>query len=162
MKRVYTKPALLLEEFIPQEYVAICFNMYCDVDKYTEDNPAPNNSWYYYKDNTGKDNDGYAQNGWDELDTHGKYCMQMPTVYNDNTGKWTIVDTSGQGVGLINRTGRNDDLLFWVDGKSYTLDQWSQVKNESNLIVTWVEKDSKTGDQWNHVGHVVLNGQNHS
>ena len=24
MKRVYTKPALLLEEFIPQEYVAAC------------------------------------------------------------------------------------------------------------------------------------------
>lgn len=166
MKRAYTKPVLQLESFVPQEYVAICFNMYCDADQYNSNHPAPNGNTYYWKDNEGTAADGYAQTGQNVLNTHGYYCIDCPTIYNDKTGLWKIDDTSGNGIGLIDRTSRNDNLMFWVkegnDYKSYTLDQWTSIKNSSNIIVSWTETDASDGNQWNHVGHLVLNGNKHS
>lgn len=165
MKKAYTKPVLQLESFVPQEYVAICFNMYCDADIYNSTNPAPNGNTYFYQDNPGTDADGYAQTGQNVLNTHGYYCMECPTIYNDKTGVWKIDDKSGNGIGLGDRASSND-IKFWVNEgneyKSYTLDQWTSIKNSSNIIVSWTEKDASDGNQWNHVGHLVLNGNKHS
>lgn len=139
-----------LKSFIPQEYIATCYTLYCDPDE---------NKTHYTYDKT---NNWYVETSGEER-THG-YCMNHETIYNNLSKAMTGVDPERSITQLllnINGTSGNKNTYTKVTTETYypTLKELLD-KNGGKIEAYRIEHDphhpNTTGSQanWYHYGHV--------
>lgn len=110
MKKAYVKPLMESETFVPNDYVAVCFTLWCTLpgrNPNTQDGDYP---WYTEHGNGAQH--GVCANGAN-FNPNNRYEIEHPTAYVDN------VIINGMRIDDPNATYDNLE-----DGKTYHNATW--------------------------------------
>lgn len=130
MKRKYIKPVLLLEDFVPQEYVATCYYMQCEADDYSDH--------YYY------DGSKYIEKNGQGGRTHG-WCMSHESIYNASEQKLDDITDGNRFITnvSVNLNGTKGDKSTYTPVTPTTI--WQTIHDALNenktLNAYWEEHD---------------------
>lgn len=135
MKKRWGTPRAVVEEFEPNEYVAVCWGVECDVNWANE-----------YEWSQGDYNNGV---------THDKaHCgnSSNQVIRTDDNGKpLRMVETGTDGLGTLICT-------IYQDGRYTTIRDVSSVKVGDTIYWTTSAEDGRT---WNHMGKVFETAEGH-
>ena len=133
MKKIYVRPIMAVEEFVPNEYVATCYYMQGAANDKAYDD-------YYNYDSTNK---WYVETGGQKR-THG-YCMTHESIYNSVTQKMNDITDENRSIEnvAVNLTGIKGSLDTYTEVTSGNI--WSTIHDalheNGTLDVYWEEHD---------------------
>lgn len=141
MKKVWNEPSVQIQEFVPNEYVSLCWTVACQVGEgnYGE------YSWAYWN--------GIKPNPFDQPSSH------------DHTGSCSIAKNNQF------RVDNNGNVYFYAENSSdqgllsgvYTtfIDKDSDNQISNGDIIFWYTKNKNDGRIWDHYGVVTNPTPNH-
>jgi hypothetical protein len=133
-KRIYTKPILNYESFLPSEYVAVCWGVGCNVSTSNEyeqtHGPSYNKNWYDMGVSHAQEHCGTSSN---------------QVIYDDNNDGTAdrMVEEGTDGLGNLTCT-------IYTDGNFTTTKSITTIKPGDDIYWT-----TNAGDKiWHHRGNV--------
>ncbi len=150
-KKQYNKPMLISEEFVPQEYVAVCFYIQCAHTDYDYAGTLEN-----LRGHEDLDNDGIKGNH----NTGGCITFGQTAINVGDNGNYTIFEHAN------NLTWKGGDATILSGAKTedgYYIDEEGSITLgdlQSGKTIVW----KTTGSGWEciHVGAAVMTGSNPS
>lgn len=150
MKKTYTRPQIMIEAFTPNNYVAACYKIACDIGSTVgSKNTLSSTLW-----------NGNKEFGWGV--THSK--LGTAHTCADETANRVLTDEGG----LLSGTsvGEYNGQQGWIKGG---IDNWDD-KNKNGVVDTgdiiyWHTFSSDNKRRWNHRGTIqgtVAGHPNHS
>ena len=122
-KKVYQKPLLMSEDFVPQEYVAACWTLACtqrkDGDEVSKSDPYDIQSGGHYY-----------------MDHSGSCSSAANNVIANNNGVITVRE--------------NNSEQGWLDCTVVSPASWTDVT--PNMEVTWTTTNALGNKTWTHKG----------
>lgn len=136
MKKRWGTPKAIVEEFEPNEYVAACWGVQCDVD---------------WANSYEKSHGGDYWNGVTHDNAHCGTSSNQVIYTNDAGNPIRMVETGTDGLGTLGCT------IYW--DKNYTRQRdVSSVKVDDIIFWTTRADDGRT---WNHKGKVFATAEGH-
>lgn len=139
MKRVYETPALYIEAFAANEYVAACYKLACQVG--TGATPPDRNKW------SGRERGDVS---------HSK--LGTPNTCADANANRILTDDGG----ALQAVQEHNYDQGWINGQ---LDYWVDVnqnqKYDTGDRVYWYTTDSGNTRRWNHWGIIEATDSSH-
>lgn len=136
MKKSWEEPKIMVQQFVPNEYVAICWGVACSVG--------------------GGDYGTYGLEYWDGVAPYGNLC-------HDHTGSCSISSNNQFNVDANNNVSfyaeNNDEQGSLSGGYTSYIDNNGNNKVDGGDIIFWYtlgyDSRGKVNRRWNHYGTVV-------
>ena len=140
MKRAYETPTACAEEFMPNEYVAVCWSVACKVGNGNYGNYAP--GWGNHRD----------WSHWGNVAPRGSNC-------HDHTGSCSISSNNQFNVsedGTVSFYAENSSDQGSLNG-GFTdyIDNNNSGKVDGGDTIFWYTLSGNSDRRWNHYGTVV-------
>ena len=150
MKMRWEEPRIEVQKFIPNEYVAACYSVVCDVNAANE----VEQSWRVWVENWW--GGGHWSNNYNEGQTHSSTACGAPGNYyvmdNNNDGKFDGM------IEISSDLGRLPCTIY--TGADYgTTASWSGIS--SGQTIYWTTSTSDGSRTWHHQGVVGLADPGH-
>lgn len=137
MKEKWEEPRILVQKFTPNEYVAACWGVGCDVN------------WSNEYEKT------HGQDFWHGVTHDRAHCgnssNQVIFDYDEDGTADAMIETGTAGLGDLTCT------IFWDENYSQTRDV-SSVQVGNTIYWTTTAADGRT---WNHKGSVYATAEGH-
>lgn len=130
MLEKWETPRVTIQEFEPNEYVAVCWGVECNTDWANQ-----------YETKTGDYSHGVTH---DEAHC-GNYANQVIYDYDNNGYADKMIETGTDGLG-------NLDCILYLDPDYKVVGNISDVKVGDTIY--WTTTAAKDGRTWNHMGKV--------
>lgn len=142
MKRAYETPTACAEEFMPNEYVAVCWSVACKVGNGNYGNYGKIDKWAH----------------WNGQEPYGSYC-------DDHTGSCSISSNNQFNVsedGTVSFYAENSSDQGSLNGgyTSYIDINGNNVVDDGDIIF-WYTLSGNKDRRWNHYGTVVAADSSH-